>query len=245
MIVNINIIAPLLMDFVILPFGVSLVISFLSLLLYRKIREKNRKGFLVESKMHLLEKQIREHNKRSLILEQKLDNVYSILSDTNERMKNIHEFVKLLDKKTTNNIIVTESQLPVASLTQPHVTSTNDIKSQSYHNKISQIQSGYINYEERQNSTIDYILKKLEDNPLTNREIQQIIGRSREHTSRLMKKLFEEKLVNRDVHSKPFRYTITDEGHRLLIKHSVSKNNHQIDSYQKQSQNLGDGLIES
>jgi DNA-binding transcriptional ArsR family regulator len=244
MIVSINI-APLLMDFVILPFSVSLFLSLLSLLLYTRIKDKNGKRYLVESKIHLLEKQIREHNNRSLILAQKLDNVYSIFSDTNEKLNNIQEFVKLLDKKTTYNIIDTESPLHVASPPQHHVRRTEDIKSQSYHNKISQIQSGYMNHQERQNSTVDYILKKLEDNPLSTREIQQIIGRSREHTSRLMKKLYEEKLVNRDMQSKPFRYTITDEGHRLLIKHSVSKNNHQIGPYQKQSQNLEDGLIES
>ncbi|MDQ4073132.1 MAG: helix-turn-helix domain-containing protein [Thermoproteota archaeon] len=237
--------APLILDFVILPFGVSLVVSLLALLLYSKIREKNGKRYLVESKIHLLEKQIREHNNRSLILAQKLDNLYAILSDTNEKLDNIQEFVKLLDKRTVNNIVDTASQHHVASPQQPHVSNADNIKSQSHHNEISQIQSGYINHEERQSSTVDYILKKLEDNPLSTREIQQIIGRSREHTSRLMKKLYDEKLVNRDMRSKPFRYTITNEGHRLLIKHSASKSSHQIGSYQKQSQNLEDGLIGS
>jgi DNA-binding transcriptional ArsR family regulator len=243
-IVTINVV-PLLMDFVILPFSASLVITLLSLLLFGKLKENNRKRYWMESKMHLLEKQVNENKNRSLILAQKLDNVYSIISNTNEKLTDIHEFVKMLNKNPVNNITNTESQGYVASPSPPHVSNTNGIKSQYNHDKISQIQSGYVNDEERQNSTVDYILKKLEDNPLTTREIQQCIGRSREHTSRLMKKLYEEKLVNRDMQSKPFRYAITDEGHRLLIKHSVSKNNHQIGSYQKQSQNLADDLIES
>jgi hypothetical protein len=47
-------------------------------------------------------------------------------------------------------------------------------------------------------TTIDYILKMLEEHPRSARDIQHIIGRTREHTSRLMKKLHELRYVNRD-----------------------------------------------
>jgi CTP-dependent riboflavin kinase len=64
---------------------------------------------------------------------------------------------------------------------------------------------------------------------MTTREVQTVIGRTREHTSRLMKKLFEEKLVDRDVSTKPFRYAITVEGRKLLSKHSASKSHSHLD----------------
>jgi hypothetical protein len=59
-----------------------------------------------------------------------------------------------------------------------------------------------------------------------------------------MKKLYDDKFVARDTSSKPFKYTITSEGHTLLTKYSVSKRNrHSV--YQKNSENLTDGLAAS
>jgi predicted transcriptional regulator len=69
---------------------------------------------------------------------------------------------------------------------------------------------------EGQNGTTDYILKMLAERPLASREVQQAIGRSREHTARLMKKLATSALVERDVSTKPFRYTVTDSGRERL-----------------------------
>jgi predicted transcriptional regulator len=64
-------------------------------------------------------------------------------------------------------------------------------------------------------STIDSILKMLEV-PLTSREIQRRIKKSREHTSRLLKKLYSENVVMRDESTRPFKYKITNEGRKLL-----------------------------
>jgi DNA-binding MarR family transcriptional regulator len=69
-------------------------------------------------------------------------------------------------------------------------------------------------------STSDYILKLLVEKSRTSREIQTAIGRTREHTSRLMRKLYESNLVSRDNSHKPFRYKITDEGRRELMLHN-------------------------
>lgn len=60
--------------------------------------------------------------------------------------------------------------------------------------------------------TLEVILKLLLNGPLTSREIQRTIRRTREHTSRVMKKLYELKYVDRDINHKPFRYNITDLG---------------------------------
>lgn len=68
--------------------------------------------------------------------------------------------------------------------------------------------------------TSDYILKLLVEKSRTSREIQIAIGRTREHTSRLMRKLYESNLVSRDNSHKPFGYKITDEGRRELTLHN-------------------------
>jgi len=62
----------------------------------------------------------------------------------------------------------------------------------------------------------DYVLRLITEKPMTSRDIQITIGRTREHTSRMMKKLFEEGLVERNMQTKPFTYYITDKGKAKL-----------------------------
>jgi predicted transcriptional regulator len=64
-------------------------------------------------------------------------------------------------------------------------------------------------------NTVGSILKML-DVPLTSREIQTRIRKSREHTSRLLKKLYSQNIVMRDESTRPFKYKITNEGRKLL-----------------------------
>ena len=64
-------------------------------------------------------------------------------------------------------------------------------------------------------NTVDTILRMLEV-PLTSREIQRKIDKSREHTSRLLKKLYSQNIVMRDESTRPFKYKITNEGRKLL-----------------------------
>ena len=68
--------------------------------------------------------------------------------------------------------------------------------------------------------TVSIILKLLSQSPMTAREIQFNTKKTREHISRLMKRLYDESLVTRDTDSKPFLYKVTDEGRRLLENHS-------------------------
>ena len=65
-----------------------------------------------------------------------------------------------------------------------------------------------------QNAT-GYILRLITNKPMTSRDIQITLGRSREHTSRLMKKLFEGGYVVRNTGSKPYTYSITEKGKSL------------------------------
>ena len=66
-----------------------------------------------------------------------------------------------------------------------------------------------------QNAT-DTVLRLITKKPMTSRDIQITLGRSREHTSRLMKKLFQEGFVNRNTTSKPYTYSLTDKGKQKI-----------------------------
>jgi len=109
-----------------------------------------------------------------------------------------------------------------------NIISHQDSQLEQQHNHISTVSNmAYITqapgtisrHLDSYNGTMDFILKMLIERPRTSREIQHSVGRTREHTSRLMKKLYDSKLVIRDSNSKPFKYSITDAGRIQLMGH--------------------------
>jgi predicted transcriptional regulator len=66
-------------------------------------------------------------------------------------------------------------------------------------------------------------LKIILKDSLTSNEIKKAIGRTREHTSRLLKKLYELQLVDRDITTKPFRYKLTEQGREYIEEQVKNK----------------------
>ena len=95
----------------------------------------------------------------------------------------------------------------------PHVTPVSEPVTITQHPRI----------ENEVNSTTDYIFKLLAERPRSSREVQLAIGRTREHTARLMKKLHDLGLVSRDINTKPFRYNITETGREMLKEKEKEK----------------------
>jgi len=60
------------------------------------------------------------------------------------------------------------------------------------------------------------IMKLLSEGSMSSVDVREAIKKSREHTARLMKGLFDKGLVTRDDSAKPFVYQLTDEGRRYL-----------------------------
>ena len=65
---------------------------------------------------------------------------------------------------------------------------------------------------------IDYVLHLITNKTMTSRDIQITLKRSREHTSRLMKKLFDDGYVQRNIETKPYTYSITEKGKAKVEK---------------------------
>jgi len=62
-------------------------------------------------------------------------------------------------------------------------------------------------------NSVEHVLGLITGGPMTSRDIEVTFsGRSREHVSRLMKKLFRDGYVNRDIASRPYTYMITEKG---------------------------------
>ncbi|HEY7228339.1 MAG TPA: hypothetical protein VH481_09450 [Nitrososphaeraceae archaeon] len=163
-----------------------------------------------------IKERLKENHKfKDMLIEsyiQKFDEYNQIISDLRTKMDMI-EFK-----------INPQKEVEIQDIQQEFVT-TNDTASDKSHKKISHTiapvmkdviikDNGKEQVMQRLN-TVDSVLKMLEV-PLTSREIQARIKKSREHTSRLLKKLYSEDVVMRDESTRPFRYKITNEGRRLL-----------------------------
>ena len=65
-------------------------------------------------------------------------------------------------------------------------------------------------------NTVEVVLGLITDRTMTSRDIQITLGKSREHISRTMKKLFEDGYVERNIRTKPYSYSITQKGRQKL-----------------------------
>jgi hypothetical protein len=63
-------------------------------------------------------------------------------------------------------------------------------------------------------------VKLLAESPKNTRQITDALKKSREHTARIMKELFEWGLVRRNDTTKPFVYQLTDQGKHYLTSNS-------------------------
>jgi hypothetical protein len=133
----------------------------------------------------------------------------------------IEATVSQLSKISNTNIKTSNNNITE----KPNITSHNTISRDIVHEINSDTSQPSVIYNKsvvltnKQNATNYYILKILLKEPLTSNEIKKAIGRTREHTARLMKKLFDLRFVDRDVTTKPFKYKLTNEGKKHIEEH--------------------------
>ncbi len=196
--------------------GIFFIVGFLLSYLL-KLQKKKRVGetvpLQIDNNLEIIE--ILE-NKKQL----QIDNIILKLNDIQIRLD-------LLESKVSQS-----KNLPRYENTEDNIikniTDNKDIT--SHHNEINDITKQYIPKKsqiekvkdksliinDKHNATEHYILKIILKEPLTSNEIKNAIGRTREHTSRLMKKLYELKLVDRDITTKPFKYKLTEQGTKYI-----------------------------
>ena len=147
-------------------------------------------------------------------------------------------------ENTEGNIIKNITPNPANPDKTSQYNEIDDIINQSVH-KISQIENTKNKSQslnDKHNATEHYILKIILKESLTSNEIKNAIGRTREHTSRLMKKLYELKLVDRDITTKPFKYKLTEQGKKYIGEQVGKKEINQENTLN--SPNTEDSLID-
>ncbi|HET8847704.1 MAG TPA: hypothetical protein VFM20_02840 [Nitrososphaeraceae archaeon] len=162
-------------------------------------------GFFRDSK----EREKENHKFKDMLIEgyfHKFDDYNEIISDIRAKLDMMEMKVNSVDNSGRQNDNVDTGDMESnksQNISHSLIPVTNDV-----------ILTHSMDEESRVN-TVDSILKMLEV-PLTSREIQRRINKSREHTSRLLKKLYSENIVMRDGSTRPFKYKITNEGRKLL-----------------------------
>ena len=191
------------MIFLVLSFFTFLYIGYFRDIKSRDERDYKMKDMLIEGYLH------------------KFDEYNEIISELRSKLDVIDQ------KINSEKYIIKKSEL---AATNKSSDMTKDMSHKAIsHNSIPvtknlNVTGEDIATEEEDSSranTVDSILRMLEV-PLTSREIQRKINKSREHTSRLLKKLYSENIVMRDESVRPYKYKITDEGRRLLEQTTIS-----------------------
>ena len=106
------------------------------------------------------------------------------------------ELKQFLEKLAKNEV---QEKLPSPETIEPIVAQKQVISTPEV------VEIGY-------SSPTNHVLHLITNKAMTSRDIQITLKKSREHTSRLMKKLFDEGLVQRNTETKPYTYSITEKG---------------------------------
>ena len=178
------------------------VLSFVAIFYFGFFRESKEreeenhkfKDMLIEGYFHKFD----EYNEIISDLRTKLDMIQMKVNSVNNYAKQ-DETARISDMGSEKSQNISHSMIPVTNV-------TNDVIVNQRKDEEKDV---------LRVSTVDSILKMLEV-PLTSREIQRRVNKSREHTYRLLKKLYSENIVMRDGSSRPFKYKITNEGRKLL-----------------------------
>ena len=178
---------------VILGVIVAFLIGLVGLYGYYKvmpfIKSRNEMGDVSQSeRLEYYERQLIDMKIRLDALE--IQGIDQNVEDPNVELKLFLEKLaknEIQEKLTTQEIIEPEVVIEKASST-PEV-----------------IEIGYSN-------PTNHVLHLITNKSMTSRDIQITLKKSREHTSRLMKKLFEDGLVQRNTETKPYTYSITEKG---------------------------------
>jgi hypothetical protein len=109
---------------------------------------------------------------------------------------------------------------PVTPLQEKQVSVTEQTsveqRPESQESHVSQSATGAAERKAGLDETQLSALKLVSEGPKNTRQLTDALQRSREHTARIMKELFEMGLVGRNNSSKPFVYELSDEGRRRL-----------------------------
>jgi hypothetical protein len=185
---------------------ISFLLGALAMLIYYKIKSRFKDSYLAN--IEVIDTIVSQYKQR-------LDKYEDIIKELKIKMNLLES--KISDSPDNNAKIINHV---VHDTTSQEISQYSEGRNELPESKHVITSNGYFHTSD----TLETILELLLNGPLTSRDIQRGIGRTREHTSRVMKKLYELKYVDRDINHKPFKYNITDLGRSQTYNHTLSNN---------------------
>jgi predicted transcriptional regulator len=120
---------------------------------------------------------------------------------------------RIIDLMAKSDVLSSRLGLSPAVVSQPRSVSTSAVVQDNKSSRpLQSIRSAEPVLVGEGTETETKVLRLLAEGPKSSAEIKEWIGRSREHTARLMKALFDRGLVVRNDRNKPYVYEITESG---------------------------------
>jgi CRP-like cAMP-binding protein len=195
---------------------ISIVISFIVAAAFMALYNKRRRSYaeVADANEPMIEAVVSEYSRRLKYIEKMIIELRIRIDNLESREP--YQYNSPWSKKPSDTDAEFHAQSMMSQQesqiqTKRHITSVPTEQISSVIQPLSSVIAKN-SMQDIQNGTIDYVLKLLSERPRTSREIQSSIGRTREHTSRLMKRLYESHLVDRQSNSRPYKYTITEAG---------------------------------
>jgi len=173
---------------VILGVVLPIFVGLFSLFAYLKIRQIS--GFNAQNKADM--ERLEFYERQIIDMKIRLDSIdIENISNTPEIPRNFASFEQKIHESVPTTATREPKSVPMS--TQPRRTPNMSL-----------------------DNTVEVVLGLITDRTMTSRDIQVTLGKSREHISRTMKKLFEDGYVERNMRTKPYSYSITQKGRGRL-----------------------------
>lgn len=155
-------------------------------------------------------------------IEYELENIQSQIEQNRGSLENNHEQIDIIlnsimtilkmNKKISENMMLLNKKINDMPLTRQNLNKQiRNVKEEIAKDR-SQQNSDYQTQQFNLTSTEQNIVQiLLDEGPKTAPQIQKNIGKTREHTSRLLKKLWQEGYIDRETHSIPYKYRPSNE----------------------------------
>ena len=173
---------------VILGVVLPIFVGLFSLFAYLKIRQIS--GFNAQNKVDM--ERLEFYERQIIDMKIRLDSIdIENITNTPEIPRNFASFEQKIHESVPMTAAREPKSVPIS--TQPRRTPNMSL-----------------------DNTVEVVLGLITDRTMTSRDIQVTLGKSREHISRTMKKLFEDGYVERNMRTKPYSYSITQKGRGRL-----------------------------
>jgi chromosome segregation ATPase len=155
-------------------------------------------------------------------IEYELENIQSQIEQNRGSLENNHEQIDIIlnsimtilkmNKKISENMMLLNKKINDMPLTRQNLNKQiRNVKEEIAKDR-SQQNSDYQTQQFNLTLTEQNIVQiLLDEGPKTAPQIQKNIGKTREHTSRLLKKLWQEGYIDRETHSIPYKYRPSNE----------------------------------